>query len=158
MKKYLIPISIGVGLIAALAIWKFQSHNENCEHHNHDTVVMSDTTNQRLLEEVMAVHDEVMPKMSRIAELQKKMSDMAASTKDKTQKNKYLDLATRLEKADEAMMVWMEKFPEGEVLDKLPAAELNKVLSEEKTKVINMKTEVFASLQAVEDLILQEKK
>ncbi len=160
MKKILLPISIAIGLTAGYFIWKSQM-SEHCEgeqgcQHNHETAKMTNGTNQQLLDEVMAIHDEVMPKMSRMNELQQKMSNMASSTSDKALKDKYLDFATKLEKADNKMMDWMAEFPED--ITKFSEEEANKILVSEKTKVLGMKEQVLVALKETEDFIMQDKK
>ena len=61
--------------------------------------------NDPLYKEVMAIHDEVMPKLSTIHKLKKQLK----KTENATEKE-VLDLILNLDKADEAMMVWMEEF------------------------------------------------
>lgn len=58
-----------------------------------------------LYKEVMAIHDEVMPKLSTIHKLKK-----ALRKEEEDASPTILQLITDLEKADEGMMKWMEQF------------------------------------------------
>jgi hypothetical protein len=168
MRKILVP-AIVVGILLGFAFWKTQiqapsnAENTTIPHdeaeHQHDTeATVKGEANQLLMEEIMAAHDEVMPKMSRVAELQQKMSNMASVTKDKSLKDKQLDLAMQLEKADEAMFAWMEKFPEGKVLAQMSEQEATTVLQAEKTKVMSMKEQVLSAITQTENFMLNQKK
>lgn len=55
-------------------------------------------------ESVMAVHDDVMPEMSTINKLKRGIKKINASSEQS------LDMLTRLENADEGMMLWMSEF------------------------------------------------
>jgi flagellar biosynthesis chaperone FliJ len=168
MKKILAPAIIA-GILIGFLIWKFfmqpqaaaenaiLSHDESAHQHEAHATVKGDA-NQQLMDEIMALHDEVMPKMSRVAELQQKMSNMATATKDKALKDKQLDLAAQLEKADEAMFAWMEKFPEGTALEKMSEQEAATVLQAEKAKVISMKEQVLTAIAQTESFIMNLKK
>jgi hypothetical protein len=162
MKKIILPAII-VGILAA-GFWywktnvstKEQAATEDAHHHDHDAAKLKDSENQKTLDEIMAVHDEVMPKMSIVTELHKKFSDMAAATKDKALKNKLLDVVMALNKADEGMFEWMEKFPED--VTKIPESEVKGILATEKTKVDAMKNQVLSAIQLAEDFMLNQKK
>lgn len=158
MKKNLYIFALILGAAAAAFFyWRSQQEMSQCEHegHEHGVVEIKDDNNKALLKEVMDIHDEVMPKMSYIASLQQKFRQMAEKTKDKTLKDKYLELSTGLEKADEAMMVWMEKFPEN--IDQMPTEEAHKVLLSEKEKVTKMKEQVLNAIKASEDFFVENK-
>lgn len=61
--------------------------------------------------QVMAVHDEVMPKMGELRATQKELLAMAdSSAADSLMAIKYRELATQIELANESMMDWMRKF------------------------------------------------
>ncbi len=69
-------------------------------------------------EDVMAVHDEVMPKMGTIRKLKKELVAKAeilmALDSLSAEAQKFLTAATQLEAASENMMVWMRAFSEPE--------------------------------------------
>lgn len=64
-----------------------------------------------LKDQVMAVHDEVMPKMGDLRSTQKQLlakADSAAA--DSVVSAQYTELADRIDQANESMMVWMRNF------------------------------------------------
>lgn len=154
MKKNIYIIALVLGAVGAFFYWKSQQSCTHDEHegHEHSAIELKNEDNQILLKEVMDIHDEVMPKMGYMASLQQKFRHMAETTKDQKLKEKYLDLSTKLEKADEAMMVWMENFPEN--VDQLPTEEANKILTKEKEKVIKMKEQVLSAIKESEDIFV----
>ena len=69
---------------------------------------------------VIAVHDEVMPKMSYISELKGQLEERMNATDDSLAVAAWQELMVNLDVADEAMWVWMRQFNsdfEGVVLD-----------------------------------------
>ena len=63
---------------------------------------------EALYNEVMLVHDEVMPRMSDIMSLSKRLKAVAAT--EGTDAEKASELRTNLEVAGESMMNWMRNF------------------------------------------------
>jgi hypothetical protein len=59
---------------------------------------------------VIAVHDEVMPKMSYISELKGQIEERMNATDDSLAVAAWQDLMVNLDVADEAMWVWMRQF------------------------------------------------
>ena len=69
---------------------------------------------------VIAVHDEVMPKMSYISELKGQLEERMNATDDSLAVAAWQELMVNLDVADEAMWVWMRQFNsdfEGVALD-----------------------------------------
>ena len=69
---------------------------------------------------VIAVHDEVMPKMSYISELKGQIEERMNATDDSVVVAAWQELMVNLDVADEAMWVWMRQFNsdfEGVALD-----------------------------------------
>ncbi|MBI1770318.1 MAG: hypothetical protein HYR67_18260 [Bacteroidetes bacterium] len=95
-----------LGLLITISCNKSGSH----EHHEEEEVV--NNPNQALYEEVMAVHDEVMPKTEEIYRLKKELQDKIAKTPNLiADKKKQLDqIIAELDSADHSMMDWMHKF------------------------------------------------
>lgn len=89
MKKILVPI-----LILAFAII-------GCK---------EKSANQVLFDEVMVIHDDVMPRMSDMHKLKKKLGRSLSETSDSTE---VFELIKQLDVADEAMMTWMSDFGDG---------------------------------------------
>ena len=114
---------------------------------------------EKVWDELMVVHDEVMPKMGEVNRLAQELAAKAAAL-DSTQldnKNALLAGAQALEQADEAMMTWMSEVQNP---DKLKEAgktheEIMTYLAGEKSKVDKVKEAILSSLQQGEALLQQ---
>ncbi len=127
----------------------------HCSHENDGKTALKTAENQQLMDEVMQVHDEMMPKMSQVNQLQQKMLEMAKSSKNKYQKEQYLAVAKELSDAENAMFAWMEQFPSN--LDSLAAPNIKTILEEQKTSVIRMKEQMANALKKSDDVITNMK-
>ena len=123
-------------LIICFAILYFAS----CKH-NHKTSASSD---QPLYQEVMAIHDKVMPEMSTIHQLKK---DLKALEKPETREI-ILNHVKELDDADEAMMSWMADFKIPEDKNK----EEGYLLSE-KEKIKQVSDVMYGSMERAKQLI-----
>ena len=72
----------------------------------------ADNPNQALYDQVMDIHDEIMPRVEDIYRLKKELQEKVASSKDLTaDKKQELELiVTQLDSADHLMMDWMHTF------------------------------------------------
>jgi hypothetical protein len=112
--------------------------------------------NDQLKEEVIAIHDEVMPHMRKLKSLQKELlqrADELASNDSVGQVELIEQLrntATALDAAYEGMFVWMRQFePEqGELSDD----EFSAYLQEQKALVEKVKLDINNSLEKAEKL------
>src|SRR5690606_11370543 len=112
--------------------------------------------NDQLKEEVIAIHDEVMPHMGKLKSLQKELlqrADELASNDSVGQVELIEQLrntATALDAAYEGMFVWMRQFePEqGELSDD----EFSALLQEQKALVEKVKLDINNSLEKAEKL------
>lgn len=111
------------------------SHESGEHNHSHDGESLDEAT-ELLYADVMRVHDEVMPKMEEIQEYKTEME------LELDEKADYI--LKELEKADEAMMVWMREFKTPE---SLPQEERQTYLESEKIKIENVKTMMLNSLE-----------
>jgi hypothetical protein len=130
---------------AALLAWSCnQQSNDHGAHHQEG----EQGGNQELYDDVMDIHDEVMPKMDDIYKLKerlkKKLADTPNIADDKRQEIEAL--ITRLEDSSEGMMVWMRTFDP--LPDSLGEEKARKYLEEQKEKVTKVKEDM---LQAIED-------
>lgn len=87
-----------------------------------------------LYDQVMDIHDEVMPKMDELYQLKKGIQEkLVATDSAQTEKRQQLETTIHLlDSANEAMMVWMREFnppneTEKEAYDQYMEAELSKV-------------------------------
>ena len=110
-------------------------------------------TNQ--MEEVMAIHDEVMPKMGKLA---KYTAELKAKI-DTTEMGQNYEAAMKdLQKANKSMMDWMrgfgDRFDSDEILNgKKLSPEKLKWLNEEEKKVKALREEINSSIAMAEELL-----
>lgn len=106
-----------------------------------------------LYEEVMFIHDEVMPKMGQMHKLKKELK----SLKDKHPQSidSILSAIKVIDDADEGMMAWMAEFrmPENK-------AETTAYLEKEKVKIQKVSDDMYYSMELAQKLInsLNQKK
>lgn len=110
------------------------------------------------MEEVMAVHDEVMPKMSTISKLVAQLKPMADSTETGKE---YMSAMKDLQASHKSMMDWMQgfgaRFDSDEILNgKELTAEKKKWLLEEEIKVNQLKEDINGSIARAEDLLSED--
>jgi hypothetical protein len=107
------------------------------------------------MEEVMAIHDEVMPRMNTIGKLVEQLKPMA----DSTEAGQQYELAMKdLQAAHKAMMEWMRgfgnRFDSGEILDGKPLSEEKQQwLDEEEEKVKALREKINSSIARAEAVL-----
>ena len=107
------------------------------------------------MERVMAIHDEVMPKMGTLA---KYTAELKAKV-DTTEMGKEYEIAMKeLQNANKSMMDWMmgfgNRFDSDEILNGKELSEQKKEwLDEEEIKVNQLKEEINTSLKKAESLL-----
>lgn len=114
---------------------------------------------EQLEKEVFDIHDEVMPKMGQIMELQKSVSNeialldsllqLKANDSLKLRKDTALQLSTALKTADEGMMNWMHAY-NGDSIKTLTTEVAIKTLQVEKEKITTVKTQMLESIAKAE--------
>ena len=97
-----------------------------------------------LYNEVMAIHDKVMPEMSTIHALKRDLK----AIENKESKTLVINKIIELDKADEAMMVWMADF-------KLPEDKKTEeqYLAQEKLNIQNVSEKMFSSISTAKYLL-----
>lgn len=104
----------------------------------------SKSEHEDLYKEIIAVHDEVMPRMEEISSLSKKLKEKSSrSEKDKNPEVKNSIIS--LEKASLSMMDWMRKFNSS--YDTLPDKEAKNYLKEEKLKIEKVREEINKAIE-----------
>ena len=93
--------------------------------------------------EVIAIHDEVMPKMGDIHVAKKQLRKLMGEGTSDSLKTEILELISDLEKADEGMMDWMDKW---DVPTEEPA--MTAYLEKEKIKITKVKEDMLNSIEA----------
>jgi hypothetical protein len=88
------------------------SCNRSGKHEHAEENAPTGNPNQALYDEVMDIHDEVMPKTDEIYKLKKELQNKIVKSSDMvTDKKKELDqIIHDLDSADHSMMDWMHKF------------------------------------------------
>jgi archaellum component FlaC len=132
-----------------VVIWSC-GQKSNDEHHDHDGHEMEEGGNQALYDEVMKVHDEVMPKMDNIYKLKGKLKEKIDNTPDlAADKKKEIEgIILRLDSASEGMMVWMRKF--NPLPDSLGEEQAKEYLEGEMEKIKKVKEDVRKVLEEAE--------
>jgi hypothetical protein len=99
-------------LFISLAILASCAKPGKQEDHHHDGGNSDENPNQALYDQVMDIHDEVMPRSEDIYQLKKALQEKIASTPDLiAEKKQELELAiAQLDSADQSMMDWMHHF------------------------------------------------
>ena len=123
MKKTLIKISLFASLIA-------------CQKNAEDKQKL-------MINEVMAVHDEVMPKMDDIMSLKSSLDSAIKVSPDSAKAKK---LYSALDVADNQMMDWMDNYDSESVKGK-SQEEISKYFAEQKTKITEVKIMTVKSIE-----------
>ncbi len=107
-----------------------------------------------LMEEVISVHDEVMPKMGEISSLIKELEPKIDTTE--TGKS-YAKAQQDLKDAYDFMMTWMsdfsEKFPHDEETDANKVSSQIKILKEEEIEVNKLRDKINSSIRNAKELL-----
>jgi hypothetical protein len=107
------------------------------------------------MKDVMAIHDEVMPKMGTISQL---VSELDEKITNDTSSNDYITAKEELKAAHKSMMDWMKSFGDrfdgDEILNgKALTEEKQKWLDEEEAKVKALKDQINSSIKQAQDLL-----
>lgn len=107
---------------------------------------------------VMAIHDEVMPKMSVLGNLIGELSSKEDST---TSGERYQNASKDLQAAHKAMMDWMQgfgkRFDPDEILNgKALTSQKQLWLNEEEEKVKALRDQINSSIKMAEELLAKE--
>ena len=121
----------------------------------------NEAAQETLYDEVIAIHDEVMPKMSDINRVKRALKEHASGlTSPKCEfqeedRGKIKGMVAKLEEADESMMQWMRDFkkPENVSHEKMMA-----FLEAEKVKISDVSDLMLTSLEKGDKLIKDLKK
>ncbi len=108
---------------------------------------------KQLVAEIMVVHDEVMPMMNKIEEIQKQLRTELPKIKDNVLKNKVLSSLSGLESADKAMYDWMDNYK----AEPEPSIAMQ-YFTEEKVRVDAMAEKVKSAIANAESLLVELKK
>lgn len=125
-----------------------QKSNEHEHDHDADAKdVVSTSGNQELYDEVMKIHDEVMPKMNDIYKLKQTLKEKLEKAPKLTEAEKIeLEaIVSRLDSAGESMMVWMRQFQP--LPDSLGEEKAREYLEQEMEKVKKVRSHIENALK-----------
>ena len=109
----------------------------------------TEKTEKPLYDQVMDIHDEVMPKMGDLHKAKKQLQDSLASATALTedQRKEIEGIILTLDSASNSMMNWMHEFNPPEASNK---EAFNKYMESELVKVKKMKEDVMRALKKIE--------
>lgn len=138
-------------LFALALILTLATCGQKQQEHNHDHDHAHETpygeANQALYDEVMKVHDEVMPKMNDIYKIKQDLKKKLNETKDLSEeKKKELEQTiARLDSASDGMMIWMRQF--NPLPDSLGEEKAREYLEDEMERVKKVKEDILEALE-----------
>jgi predicted nucleic acid-binding Zn-ribbon protein len=117
---------------------------------------------EAIITEVIATHDEVMPKLGELEKVARKLSSLADSlSADSTQATLIKMLQHQsgvIKDANESMMVWMRQY-DGEYSKKVEShADVMKYLNDQLTKINKVRDDMNNTLEAGRDLLQNARK
>ena len=110
---------------------------------------------ENLFDEVMVIHDEIMPKMSDLNKLRKELKAQIAIQAESGQDTTTLSNAiNELAAAEDGMWDWMHNFrPLGPIRDSLNHDGVLKYLNNEKERITKVKTDMLKSIEQGNQLL-----
>ena len=105
---------------------------------------------KQLYEEVIAIHDDVMPKISDISKLRRKIR------KDKQENIESINYMKELEEADDAMMDWMSDFQKYKTYDDSTKESKIKYLNNEKIRIQSVSDQMYGSIETAKKYLNEE--
>ncbi len=131
--------------IFILALMFSCNHSKEQKHEGHDDS-SNDSPNQALYDEVMSIHDEVMPKMEDLYKLKKDLQSQLENGKDlaEDKKAELEKMIASLDSTSNSMMDWMHNFnPIPDSVDQEKAREYLENQMEQIKKVKEVTIEVI---------------
>jgi prefoldin subunit 5 len=107
---------------------------------------------EALLKEVFAIHDAVMPKMSEIVSLKGQLKELEAADTTKAMEAKAA--ISQLEKGEEGMMEWMNKFMQpGKLRETKKHEEIMSYLESEKQRITKVRDDMNNSIDTAQRVL-----
>jgi HEPN domain-containing protein len=135
-----------VGLFILVGCGKGGEHQ-----HTNSAAAMDDSPNQALYDQVMDVHDEVMPKMDDIMKLKRELQDKIANSPDMVveRKEQLEQVIANLDSASNAMMSWMHEF--NPLPDSVDQEKAREYLESEMEQIRKVKTLTLESIEKAKE-------
>lgn len=109
------------------------------------------TPSDVLLEEVMKIHDDVMPKVKDIHRLKKQLEIQLTATNEGVDKKEIQAVYDQLEAADNSMWDWMKNYRQPD--KDTPQEEIISYLKKEKVSISKVSKDMLSSIAAGEKLL-----
>jgi regulator of replication initiation timing len=141
-------IALNVFILFAL-LAAFACREKSTEAHDHGNDTLANMDNQALYDQVMQIHNEVMPKMNDLYKAKISLKAKISSNPAMEEKEKK-DITAKIEKLDsagESMMIWMRQF--SPIPDSLGEEKARDYLQSEMTKVQRVKENIESALREV---------
>lgn len=134
-------------MVAAVACGQ-KSEHEHEGHDAHAEDAVETSVNTELYNEVMKVHDEVMPKMNDIHKFKMEFKEKLEKTPNlsATEKIELNGMIAKLDSAGNSMMVWMREFQP--IPDSVGEEKAKKYLEDEMVRVKKVREDILAALEA----------
>jgi regulator of replication initiation timing len=115
----------------------------------------NESPNQALYDQVMDVHDEVMPKMDEIMKLKRSLQDQIANSPDLVleRKEQLERVIANLDSANNAMMNWMHEF--NPLPDSVDQEKAREYLESEMERIRKVKTTMLESIDKAKEEITE---
>ncbi len=125
------------------------------EHHTSDAA-NGENPNSLLYDQVMDIHDEIMPRAEDIYQLKKTLQEKLASAPDLVaDKKKELELTiAQLDSADQSMMEWMHRFRP--LPDSADQEKARAYLESEMERIKKVKELMNESIEKAKDLVIKK--
>jgi hypothetical protein len=135
-------------LLLCLALSGAACQQKSDDNHHHSHAETEDSPNKALYDEVMGIHDEVMPKMDDLYKaktvLKKRLAATPPPSDDEIKAIK--EKIGRIDAASEGMMVWMRQF--NPVADSAGEEKAKAYLEAELIKVKKVKEDILLALES----------
>jgi len=140
-------------LLSLLAIFSIMSCSRSSDHsgmNHNDEQTQDEGPNQALYNQMMDVHDEVMPKMDDIMKLKRELQEQIANTPDMVveRKQELERVISNLDSASNSMMSWMHRIHEFDPLaDSVDQEKAREYLESEMEEIRKVKELINESIE-----------
>jgi hypothetical protein len=140
--------TLGSLLLASTLFIGSCSQKSEHDHHDHG-MTESDNPNAILYNQVLDVHDEVMPQMDEIEKLKREFKEQIANTPDMVveKRQKLEAVISNLDSAGSAMMDWMHALtPLDELPDSVDSEQARAYYESEMERITKVKNQMLESI------------
>lgn len=137
--------------LALILLFGLMACGKGGDHHAHEDTSFEASPNQALYDQVMDVHDEVMPKVGEINRLQRELKEKIASSPDMVAERKaeLEQVISNLDSASNAMMTWMHEF--NPLPDSVDQEKAREYLETEMERIRKVKTLMLESIEKAKE-------